>query len=87
MVNRFLVLVLVLAAAPIVMCLLTARVFADEPLVRENRPIANVNAVSLKSSGDLVITQGDREELIVEAEKSLLPKILPRSTRAIWCWP
>ena len=72
MLNRF----LVFASAPIVGFLLAGGALADEPLVRESRPIANVTAVSLRNSGDLFITQGDREELIVEAQKALLPKIL-----------
>lgn len=66
---------LAIAAALLAAALLPGYAIADEPLARENRPIANVTAVSLKGSGDLFITQGNKEELIVEAEKSILPKI------------
>ena len=61
--------------APLIAALLAVNALADEPLVRESRPVANISAVSLKGSGDVVITQGSKEELVVEAEKSVLPKI------------
>ena len=70
MLPRFVVLAISLMGA-----LLLDNAFAEEPLVRESRPVANVSAVSLKGSGDVVITQGNKEELVVEAQKSVLPKI------------
>ena len=68
MLNR----VLTLAIASLSGLLLAGGALADEALVRENRPIVNVSAVSLKCSGDVVITQGSKEELIVEADKSVI---------------
>ena len=62
-------------AALLIAALLAFNALADEPLVKESRPVANVSAVSLSGSGDIIITQGNKEELVVEAEKSMLPKI------------
>ena len=55
--------------------LVTAAVAAG-PVVRENRPIANISEVALSGNGELFITQGDKEELVVEVEQSLLPRII-----------
>jgi hypothetical protein len=42
---------------------------------RESRQISGVNQVVLRRVGDLILTQSDRESLVIEAEARLLPKI------------
>lgn len=44
-------------------------------VVTENRAVSNYDSVSFSCTGDLVITQGDTEGLIVEAEKDLMKYI------------
>jgi hypothetical protein len=41
----------------------------------ENRDVKDFQGVSLKGSGDLIITQGDNEALKIEAEDNILPLI------------
>ncbi len=45
-------------------------------VITEPREVKDFNEVSLRGFGDLLIQQGDEEELIVEAEESLLPNII-----------
>jgi hypothetical protein len=47
-------------------------------LAREQRPVAGVERVALRTVGDLVITQGADEALVVEAEPHLLGRISTR---------
>jgi hypothetical protein len=45
-------------------------------VITELRDVKDFNEVSLRGFGDLIIQQGDQEELVVEAEESLLPNII-----------
>ena len=54
--------------------LLAAKGGAAE-LAKETRPVANFDQVVLRAVGDLTIKQGEEERLVVEAERSLLPKL------------
>lgn len=44
-------------------------------MAQEERQVSGFHAVVLKTVGELEITQGDRERLVVEAEPAVLPKI------------
>lgn len=44
-------------------------------VTRENREVGGFNAVSLNGAGELTITQGEKESLVIEAEDNLLPLI------------
>jgi Putative auto-transporter adhesin, head GIN domain len=47
---------------------------ADE-MAKEERQVSGFTEVVLHAVGDLIITQGPKEALVIEAEKKLLPKI------------
>lgn len=49
-----------------------------ETTVRESRPIAGVERVVLRGVGDLIVKQGERESLVIEAEPRILPKLRSR---------
>ncbi len=53
----------------------TARVVGSGNLASETRMVSGFHAVELAASGNLNITQGDKEELVVEAEDNILPFI------------
>ena len=53
-----------------------ARIVGSGHLATETRNVSGFHAVSLESSGDVVITQGDTEGLTVEAEDNILPLIV-----------
>lgn len=44
-------------------------------LVREERDVHDFNEVELHQIGNLIITQGDEEKLVIEAEDNILPHI------------
>jgi hypothetical protein len=44
-------------------------------VTQENRAVSEFNAVSLNGAGELTITQGEKESLVIEAEDNLLPLI------------
>lgn len=44
-------------------------------VIQENREVSEFNAVSLNGAGELTITQGEKESLVIEAENNLLPLI------------
>lgn len=44
-------------------------------VVREQRPVASIERVVLRAVGDLYVTQGPQESLVIEAEKPLLGRI------------
>lgn len=44
-------------------------------MAREQRPVASVERVVLRAVGDLYVTQGPQESLVIEAEKPLLARI------------
>lgn len=44
-------------------------------VAREQRPVAHIERVMLRAIGDLEVTQGTRERLVIEAERALLPRI------------
>ena len=44
-------------------------------VTRENREVGGFNAVSLNGAGEVTITQGEKEALVIEAEDNLLPLI------------
>ena len=48
---------------------------AADGLAREQRPVAGIERVVLRAVGDLYVTQGTQERLVVEAEKPLLGRI------------
>ncbi len=52
-----------------------ARTVGSGKLASENRAVSGYHAVELDCSGTLDITQGDKEELVVEAEDNILPLI------------
>jgi hypothetical protein len=49
---------------------------AADASAREARPAAGVERVVLRAVGDLIVTRGTREALVIEAEKRLLPRIV-----------
>ncbi len=51
------------------------RVTGSGVVTQENRAVSEFNAVSLNGAGELTITQGEKESLVVEAEDNLLPLI------------
>jgi hypothetical protein len=44
-------------------------------VISEDREVNNFDGVDLAGSGDLIITQGDEEALVIEAEDNILPLI------------
>ena len=48
-------------------------------VIMEVRPVSDFNEVILKAIGDLIVKQGEEEELVVEAEESVLPDVLDRN--------
>lgn len=52
-----------------------ARADSGSDLVRDTRQVSGFSQVVLRSVADLVITQGEREGLVVEAERRLLPEL------------
>lgn len=44
-------------------------------VVKENREVSGFQEVSLDGMGNLIITQGDQESLIIEAEDNIIPHI------------
>lgn len=44
-------------------------------VVREERDVRDFNEVELRQVGKLIITQGDEEKLVIEAEDNILPHI------------
>lgn len=58
------------------LALLAGAAPAAGPLARVARPVADVERVVLRAVGDLAVTRGTREALVIEAEKRLLPRIV-----------
>ena len=73
----FIRLLFVLAAAA--SCLTGAARAADVVgsghVIRETRNVSGFHGVELSSSGDVIVTQGDTEGLVIEAEDNILPLI------------
>lgn len=72
--KEYLWLVLILTLVPLSGCN-TAAVPGSGNIVRETRAVQDVRAVRLESGGTLIISQADRESIIVEADENLLPYI------------
>ncbi|MES2207782.1 MAG: head GIN domain-containing protein [Pseudomonadota bacterium] len=47
-------------------------------VVTESRPVSNVRSVILEDVGELILTESAQESLVVEAEKSVLPKMITK---------
>jgi len=45
-------------------------------VIQQERSVSGIKAVNVSGSGELVLTQGPREELTIEAENNLLPFII-----------
>lgn len=45
-------------------------------MAREERDVHDFNEVDMRQIGNLIITQGDEEKLVIEAEDNILPHIL-----------
>ena len=64
-----------------IICLGSARVAAADTIVgsghvvSETRPVSGFHGVDLRGSGEVVVTQGDTEGLVIDAEDNLLPLI------------
>ena len=54
---------------------MTSHGAAAVDVARESRSVAGFDRVELRAIGELVIDQGATESLVIEAEKSLVPKI------------
>ena len=55
--------------------LAAAEVIGSGHVVSETRAVSGFHGVELASSGDVVVTQGDTEGLVIDAEDNLLPLI------------
>ena len=55
--------------------LASAEVIGSGHVVSETRAVSGFHGVELQSSGDVVVTQGDTEGLVIDAEDNLLPLI------------
>ena len=55
--------------------LAAAEVVGSGHVVSETRAVSGFHGVDLQSSGDVVVTQGDTEGLVIDAEDNLLPLI------------
>lgn len=55
--------------------LAAAAAASADGVAREQRPVASIERVVLRAVGDLYVTQGPREMLVIEAEKPLLARI------------
>lgn len=53
----------------------SARTVGSGKLASETRAVSGFHAVELETDGTLDITQGDKEELVVEAEDNILPLV------------
>ena len=49
---------------------------ATAQTAREERPVAGFDQIVLRAGGELLITQGAKERLVVEAEPRLVPRLL-----------
>ena len=56
----------------------SARIVGSGNLASETRAVSGFHAVELAASGNVEVTQGDKEELVVEAEDNILPFIETR---------
>lgn len=63
------------AALLLVGALALAGASSAAEVAREQRAVTGVERVVLRAVGDLYVTQGSQERLVIEAEKSLLPQI------------
>ena len=59
---------------------LSAKVIGSGNVVSETRSVSGFHGVDLLSSGNVVITQGDTEGLVIEAEDNLIPLIETKVT-------
>ena len=55
--------------------LAAAEVIGSGHVVSETRAVSGFHGVELQSSGDVIVTQGDTEGLVIDAEDNLLPLI------------
>ena len=65
-----------LALSSLVCCvssLAAAEVIGSGNVVSETRAVSGFHGVDLESSGDVAVTQGDTEGLVIEAEDNILP--------------
>ncbi len=44
-------------------------------VVRETRPVSNFDEIALLGTGEIRLTQGDSEALVIETEESVLPRL------------
>jgi hypothetical protein len=47
-------------------------------LATESRPVSNVHTVILDGVGELILNEGSQESLVIEAEKSVLPRMITK---------
>ncbi len=59
---------------------LSAKIVGSGNVVTETRNASGFHSIELVSSGDVVITQGDTEGVVIEAEDNLLPVIETKVT-------
>ncbi len=64
-----------LAACAVLAVSCEAKIVGSGKLANETRAVVGYHAVELACTGTLDITQGDKEELVVEAEDNILPLI------------
>ncbi len=60
---------------------LSAKTIGSGNVITETRTATGFHSVDLRSSGNVIITQGDTEGLVVEAEDNLLPLIETQVTK------
>ena len=59
---------------------LSAKVVGSGNVVSETRSVSGFHGVELSSSGEVIVTQGDTEGVVIEAEDNLLPIIETKVT-------
>ncbi len=55
---------------------LSAKIVGSGNVTTETRKITGFHAIELRSSGSVVVTQGDTEGMVIEAEDNVLPAII-----------
>ncbi len=52
------------------------RVIGSGKVVSETRPVSGFNSITVTTSGDVKVTQGDSDSLVIEAEDNILPLLV-----------
>ncbi len=60
------------------------RIIGDGPIISEEFDLAKIRGIVVKNSANVILTQGDRQKVVVEAQRNIIDNLKQDVSNGIW---